>query len=134
VRDIYRAKGFDGPLLEAIVDRMTADEETWLHVMMAEELQLEPVDTRDVLRTAMTVTLASIVGSLVPLLPFFVLPSPSAVWLAVAISAATLFGVGAYKATSLVGDWRRSGAQMVLIGLGAALAGFLVGRVFGVSD
>ena len=98
------------------------------------ELQRELRDIRDVLRTAMTVTLASIVGSLVPLLPFFVLPSPSAVWLAVAISAATLFGVGAYKATSLVGDWRRSGAQMVLIGLGAALAGFLVGRVFGVSD
>jgi VIT1/CCC1 family predicted Fe2+/Mn2+ transporter len=56
------------------------------------------------------------------------------VWFSVAISAATLFGVGAYKAASLVGDWRRSGAQMVLIGLGAALAGFLVGRVFGVSD
>jgi vacuolar iron transporter family protein len=101
--------------------------------MMAEELQLKPVDTRDVLRTAVTVTLASIVGSLVPLLPFFVLPSASAVWLAVAISAATLFGVGAYKAASLVGDWRRSGTQMVLIGLGAALAGFPVGRVFGVS-
>jgi VIT1/CCC1 family predicted Fe2+/Mn2+ transporter len=134
VREIYRGKGFDGPLLEAIVDRITADEETWLEVMMAEELQLEPVDTRDVLRTAVTVTLASIVGSLVPLMPFFVWPSPSAVWFSVAISAATLFGVGAYKAASLVGDWRRSGAQMVLIGLGAALAGFLVGRVFGVSD
>jgi len=133
VREIYRGKGFDGPLLDAVVDRITADEDTWLQIMMAEELQLEPVDTRDVLRTAVTVTLASIVGSLVPLAPIFVVPSPLAVWLSVAISAATLFGVGAYKAASLVGDWRRSGIQMVLIGLGAALTGFVVGRLFGVS-
>jgi VIT1/CCC1 family predicted Fe2+/Mn2+ transporter len=34
---------------------------------------------------------------------------------------------------SLVGDWRRSGVEMVIIGLGAALAGFVVGRLFGVS-
>jgi VIT1/CCC1 family predicted Fe2+/Mn2+ transporter len=44
-----------------------------------------------------------------------------------------LFAVGVYKATALVGEWHRSGLQMVLIGLGAALAGFVVGRLFGVS-
>ena len=59
VREIYRAKGFDGPLLDAIVDRITADETTWLKVMMSEELQLEPVDTTDVLRTSVTVTVAT---------------------------------------------------------------------------
>jgi VIT1/CCC1 family predicted Fe2+/Mn2+ transporter len=52
----------------------------------------------------------------------------------VAISGATLFAVGAYKSTSLVGDWRRGGIEMLLIGLGAATAGFVVGRVFGVSS
>jgi VIT1/CCC1 family predicted Fe2+/Mn2+ transporter len=134
VREIYRAKGFDGPLLDAIVDRITADDETWLHVLVAEELQLEPVDTHDVLRTAVIVTISSVVGSLVPVVPFLFLPIPHAVWVSVATSAVTLFGVGAYKAASLVGDWRSSGAQMALIGLGAALAGFVVGRLFGVTD
>jgi vacuolar iron transporter family protein len=133
VREIYRAKGFGGPLLDAIVDRITADETTWLSVMMSEELQLEPVDTTDVLRTSVTVTVTSIVGSLVPLLPFVVFAASSAAWWSVATSATALFGVGAYKAASLVGDWRRSGVEMVLIGLGAALAGFVVGRLFGVS-
>ena len=41
-----------------------------------------------------------------------------------------LFGVGAYQAVTLVGDWRRKGLQMVLIGLGAAAVGFLIGRLF----
>jgi VIT1/CCC1 family predicted Fe2+/Mn2+ transporter len=29
-----------------------------------------------------------------------------------------------------VGDWRSSGLKMVVIGLGAASAGFLIGRLF----
>jgi len=36
------------------------------------------------------------------------------------------------KATTktLLGDWRKSGLQMVAIGLGAAALGFLIGRLF----
>ena len=41
-----------------------------------------------------------------------------------------LFGVGTYSALTLVGDWRRKGLQMVVIGLGAAAIGFLIGRLF----
>ena len=41
-----------------------------------------------------------------------------------------LFGVGVYSAKTLVGDWRKSGLQMMVIGLGAAGVGFLVGRLF----
>ena len=50
--------------------------------------------------------------------------------MAIVLSAIVLFGVGAYSAVSLVGDWRKSGPKMVAIGLGAAAAGFLVGRLF----
>jgi VIT1/CCC1 family predicted Fe2+/Mn2+ transporter len=34
------------------------------------------------------------------------------------------------SAKTLVGDWRRSGLQMVVIGLGAAALGFLIARLF----
>jgi VIT1/CCC1 family predicted Fe2+/Mn2+ transporter len=133
IRDIYRAKGFDGPLLEAIVERITADKDTWLGIMMAEELRLEPVETHDLLRTAVVVTCAAIGGSLIPLLPWFVFAPSIAVWVSIGLAAAALFGVGAYKAATMVGDWRRSGLQMLLIGMGAAAAGFVIGRLFGVS-
>ena len=48
---------------------------------------------------------------------------------AIALSAVTLFGVGVYSAKTLIGDWRKSGLQMVAIGLGAAALGFLIGRL-----
>lgn len=130
IRDIYAAKGFEGELLERVVATITSNDDTWLSVMMHEELDLTAVDTDGVRRTAVIVTLACLVGSLTPLAPFLILPRVSAIIASVIISGLVLFAVGAYKAVSLVGDWRRSGLQMVTIGLGAALAGFTVGRIF----
>jgi len=48
----------------------------------------------------------------------------------IVLSALMLFGVGTYQAVTLAGDWRKKGLQMVVAGLGAAAAGFLIGRLF----
>ena len=130
IREIYAAKGFTGKLLESVVDTITANRDTWLATMMDEELHLQPVQTRDVLRAAVVITVATLIGHLIPLLPFMVLPRTPALVLAIVVSALALFAVGVYSALTLVGDWRRSGLKMVAIGLGAAAVGFLVGRLF----
>jgi VIT1/CCC1 family predicted Fe2+/Mn2+ transporter len=130
VREIYAAKGFTGPLLEDVVDTITANRDTWLATMMDEELHLQPVQSRDVLRTAVVVGIATLIGHLIPLLPFLVLARTPALVVAVVLSALALFGVGAYTAVTLVGDWRRSGLKFVAIGLGAAAIGFFIGRLF----
>ena len=49
------------------------------------------------------------------------------------IGAGVLFAVGAYKALTLVGDWRISGLQMTLIGMLSAAAGYGIGRLLHVS-
>jgi predicted membrane protein (TIGR00267 family) len=130
IRDIYAAKGFTGKLLDDVVETITANRDTWLGTMMDEELHLQPVQSRDILRTAVVITIATLIGHLIPLAPFVVLPRTEALVLAVALSALALFGVGVYSAVTLVGDWRMSGLRMVAIGLGAAGVGFLVGRLF----
>jgi VIT1/CCC1 family predicted Fe2+/Mn2+ transporter len=130
LRDLYAAKGFSGELLDRVVDTITANQETWIGTIMDEELQLQPVETPDILRSAVVITIATLVGHLVPLLPFLWLARTPALVVAIVLSAIVLFGVGAYSAVTLVGDWRKSGPKMVAIGLSAAGAGFLVGRLF----
>jgi predicted membrane protein (TIGR00267 family) len=100
---------------------------------MDEELHLQPVQSRDIFRTAVVVGIATLIGHLIPQLPFIVLPRMPALVLAIVLSALALFGVGAYTAVTLVGDWRRSGLKFLAIGLGAAAIGFVVGRLFNSS-
>jgi predicted membrane protein (TIGR00267 family) len=130
VRKIYAAKGFRGELLERVVETITDNRESWLGTMMDEELHLQPVGTADILRSSVVITLATLIGHLIPLVPFLWLARTPAVVLAIVLSALVLFGVGVYSAVTLVGDWRKNGVKMVVIGLGAAAVGFAVGRLF----
>jgi VIT1/CCC1 family predicted Fe2+/Mn2+ transporter len=130
IRQIYARKGFEGRLLEQIVDTITADREVWVAVMMAEEHQLSPIPRGQALRSALIVGLAAIVGSLIPLAPFAVLPVATSMWLAISLAAVALFVVGAYKARTTVGHPTRSGLEMALIGVASALVGYAVGLLF----
>ena len=130
MRDIYAAKGFAGELLDRVVDTITANREGWLATMMDEELHLQPVQTPDIVRSAIVITIATLIGHLIPLLPFAWLTRTTALILAIVLSALVLFGVGVYSSVTLVGDWRKNGLKMVVIGLGAAAVGFLIGRLF----
>jgi len=129
IREIYAEKGFQGDLLDKIVDTITANKDVWVAVMMAEEHQLSPINRRQALRSALVVGLAAIVGSLIPLAPFAVLPVNLSIWAAIAFSALVLFGAGVYKARVTVGHPGKSGLEMALIGTASALVGYAVGAL-----
>jgi len=127
IRDIYSNKGFEGDLLDQIVEKITADDDVWVGVMMAEEHQLTPSTRADAIRSAFVVGVAAIVGSLIPLTPFFFLPPGLSIAIALVLSAITLFVVGYYKARITVGHPTKSGLEMTVIGIISALVGYAVG-------
>jgi VIT1/CCC1 family predicted Fe2+/Mn2+ transporter len=130
VRELYARKGFEGELLDRIVARITADPDVWVAVMMAEEHGLSPIDPPRAMRSAAVVGLASIVGSLLPVLPFLFVSVRSASWAAIVVAAGALFGIGAYKAHATRGRLWRSGLEMMGIGMASASAGWAVGVLF----
>lgn len=130
IRSIFEAQGFTGDMLDKVVATITSNKDIWVNVMMSEELHLKPVERKDVLKTSGIVAISAIIGSLIPVAPFIILERSTAAFASVTISALALFFIGAYEAKSFVGDWRKKGIQMVIIGLGAALIGFTIGSLF----
>lgn len=134
IRNIYADKGFSGELLERTVDTVTANPDVWVAVMMAEELQLQPVDRRTAFRSAIIVGIAAIVGSLIPLMPFMFVSVSTGILISIGFSALVLFIVGAVKARMTVGHPGKSGLEMAVIGTVSALVGYAVGTLLRVPE
>lgn len=133
VRQIYEKKGFNGKILEEIVETITKDHHMWLTTMMAEELQLVPINIREILKSSVIVTIATAIGHMIPLLPFFFVAHQTGILISIVISGIVLFAVGVYQAITLTGSWWKSGVRMLIIGLGAAAIGFAIAKLFHVS-
>ena len=131
MRTVFSSWGFGGDLLERAVAQVVENEEAWVEVIMRNELKLAPIEHTSALRVALVVGLSALLGSFIPLAPFLFLPLSAAILSSLAASALALFGVGAYKARITVGRPLRSGVQMAVIGIVSALAGYVIGALFG---
>jgi VIT1/CCC1 family predicted Fe2+/Mn2+ transporter len=127
IYEIYQKKGFNDELLDHIVATITADKDTWVQVMMAEEHQLSPINRQHALRAALVVGLSAVIGSLIPLVPFMFLSVKMGILVSILVSALVLFLVGAYKARVMVGHPGKSGLEMAVIGTVSALVGYVIG-------
>jgi len=130
IRDIYRKKGFEGETLDKIVDVITSNPDVWVDVMMSEEFQMSPPEKSQAISSALLVGFSALIGSLIPLFPFFFLDVNLSIWISIVVAALTLFIVGVYKARVTVGKPFRSGMEMAIIGTVSALAGYVVGLIF----
>ena len=131
VREVYEKKGFKGKILNDIVKHITSNNEQWLKFMMKEELELTELKNKDIYIGSVVVGFSALVGSFVPITPFFFLPLQSAVICSLIVSAVVLMLIGIYKAKSTIGNPFKTGIQMVIIGMSAALAGYYIGHFFG---
>jgi VIT1/CCC1 family predicted Fe2+/Mn2+ transporter len=132
IRQIYRERGFDGELLERVVETITSNPRTWLKVMMSEELGLSPAFGRP-FGAAAVVFVAFLMGGIVPVVPFLFLEGPAALFTAFGLTAGALLIAGGLRS-------RFTGERPIVAGLelvAMAAIGFgvasLIGRLVGVA-
>ena len=134
IRALYENYGFKGTTLAEIVEKITSDKKIWLKVMMEQELKLEPIERKDALPAGIIVGISALVGSFIPLVPFFLLPLKPATIVSLIISALTLFVVGYYKAKKTLGrSLLRQGVEMMIIGMVSAFVGYFIGSLFKIT-
>ena len=131
VRHIFLKKGFRGRLLDQVLRKITSSKRIWLDTLMAEELKMYPEEYGSPLKSAIIVGVSSLVGSLIPLFPFFLFDVTTSMIVSLSISVVILFIMGALKAKITVGSWKRSGIEIATIGTVAAMGGYLIGKLLG---
>ena len=133
IRQLFRAKGFEGEDLERAVEVITSDEKRWVEMMMSEELGFSPVEPAPAKAGLATFVAFLIVGA-IPLISYLVnLAFPGAIaepfTVSIVLTAAAFLLVGALK-SAVVGQriFRGSAETLIFGGIAAALA-FFVGRL-----
>ena len=127
---IYEAKGMDRESAHRIATQVMADPEKMLAEQVQEELGISESSTSP-LREGWITGLATAVGALIPVLPFFIFGGRSAVVVAFAISMLSHWLVGAARSVFTGRGVFRSGLDMFVVGLGVAAVGYVVGEWVG---
>lgn len=132
VAEILESYGLSGPDAARVAEGMRSDPKRWVDFMMRFELGLEEPDPRRAGKSALTIALAYVAGGLVPLAPYFFLPTVSSALVAsVVVTLAALLVFGAVKGVYTTGKPGRGAVQTVIVGGLAAAAAFLIAKALG---
>lgn len=124
---IYEAKGMDPEGARQLATEVMADPRRMLEEQVQEELKIGD-QTTSPLREGWTTGLATAIGALIPVFPFFVLRGTSAIVVSFVIAMLSHFLVGAARSVFTGRSVLRSGFDMFVVGLGVALVGYAVGE------
>jgi vacuolar iron transporter family protein len=127
---IYEAKGMDRESAHRIATQVMADPERMLAEQVQEELGISESATSP-FREAWITGLATAIGALIPVLPFFIFDGATAVIVSFAISMLSHWLVGAARSVFTGRGVFRSGLDMFVVGLGVAVVGYYVGEWVG---
>ena len=132
---IYQARGVDIEQARTVSRALFANPDQALDVLAREELGLNPDDLGSPFGAALSSFISFALGATVPLIPFVIVRStgtPTLVVTAV-LTCGALFCIGLVLSLFTGRDALKGALRMVLIGAGAGVVSFIVGRALGVA-
>ena len=125
VADLLEEYGLDAENAQRVAVALSRNEDKWIDFMMRFELGLEAPDPRRALRSGLTIAASYIVGGIVPLIPYFLIPKAvDALPYSAGSTMLALLFFGLLKGKAAGTSPLGSAAQTVLVGGLAAAAAF----------
>jgi vacuolar iron transporter family protein len=131
IREIFRNKGFDGDVLDQIVNVICDDRDRWVETMIQEEHGLAISGPNPWSAAAITFLAFLVIGS-TPLFPFIsehflpdLLPKPFLI--SSVLTGIAFFAIGAVKSRFVHRTWYGAGLETLIWGSAAAWLSWLVG-------
>lgn len=130
---IYAAKGIPQEEAQRMAERLISDPDRALDALAREELGLNPEELGSPMAAAASSFLAFSLGAAIPLVPYLLLSGETALEGTLLMTAIGLFSVGSAISLFTGKQAWRGGLRMLLIGGGAGLLTWLIGRALGVA-
>ena len=130
VASIFRTYGLNAAEADKVTAELVKDRKRWIDFMMRFELGLEPPDRRRAPVSALTIGGSYVIGGLIPLVPYMLVPdSTHGLYISSAITAIALAVFGGVKGRLTGVSWLRSAVQTIVIGGAAAAVAFVIARM-----
>ena len=130
MKSIYMGKGLTEQEAEMVVGRLLTNKEKFLEDMLANELHVHKDNLENPYKLGAVIGLSFLIGSLVPLIPYYLVGKPDSVIISVPVSLAFLFAAGEWKGRLAKRRRFRSGLETLLIGAVAAGILYVIGSAF----
>ena len=125
----YQLKGFSPDESKKMAAKLAEQPEQFLKTLAHEELGLSEKSFPNQWTSAFSATVSTALGAIIPVIPFIFWSGMEALVISFIISTAAHFAVGASKTIVTGRSWLKSGTEMTLIGLGEAIATYLIGML-----
>lgn len=130
IREIFREYEIEDQHIEPIIQKLQQKPDKYADFMMKYELGLEKPDPKRGLKSALTIALSYAFGGMVPLLPYFFMPTPKeALGISVILTLIVLFIFGFIKGKFTGAKMWKSGLETMLVGGLAAGAAFFLATI-----
>ena len=126
----YQLKGFSPAEASAMAERLQAEPKQFLRALVQEELGLSEETFPNPVRSAFSAAVSTMIGGVIPIMPFFFTVGMPAVIASFIISTAAHFVVGASKTLITTRPWWASGTEMTIVGILEAAITYGVGLAF----
>lgn len=134
---LYQLKGFAPEESARIAETIAQDKEKFLQTMVQEEFGFQEETRGNPWKSALFGGISTLVGGVIPLIPFFFMTGLPAMIAAAIVSLLAHFAVGAAKSLITVRTWWASGLEMTVVGILVGVVAYGLGvvgsDVFGVS-
>ena len=132
IREIYAAKGFEGELLEKVVDQITADKDRWVDVMMKEELEMAE-ETKSPFAMGAVTFISFVILGFIPLIIYvidYTVGTSADLFVTSSVMTFIIFGLIGYAKSYVTNTSRIRGMfETLFLGGSAAVLAYFVGDI-----
>jgi len=130
---IYELKGVDPAQAREMAKQIMTDKEVAVDTMAREELGFAPEELGSPLKAGITSGIFFTLGALIPIVPWIIFPGILAFYVSIIMSLGGFFFIGVGRTLATGRSPLKSGLEMFLIGIGAAIVTYLIGSLVGVA-